>query len=96
MTDDTEYIDIDAPEYDKAPKPLRDAIRKLQNSCRTAAQERDYYWEQAASGALRGVLADYTNPERVKRDLLNDGIDPLNPEAVERWLGENGDDYSQA
>ena len=44
--------------------------------------------------ALGDVLAGFKNPERVKRDLLSDGIDPLNREVVEKWLGENGDDYA--
>lgn len=92
---DIQYIDVDAPKYDKAPKPLLDAIRKLQGNVRVAEKERDYYREQAGSYALRRPLAPYANPERVKRELLNDGIDPLDPEAVEKWLRENGSDYAQ-
>lgn len=95
MSNDIQFIDIDAPEYAKAPKPLRDHIRKLQQTYRDAVDERDFYWGHAASAALRGPLADFTNPERVKRELLNDGIDPLNPEAVTQWLHVNGDDFAR-
>jgi hypothetical protein len=94
MTDDIQHIDIDAPEYDGSPKALRDHVAKLQAAHKAALAERDTYKGQATSAALGGVLAGYKNPERVKRDLLSDSIDPLNKEAVEKWLGENGSDYA--
>lgn len=95
MTDDIQHIDIDAPEFDGSPKALRDHVKRLQDAHKAALAERDTYKGQATSAALGDVLAGYKNPERVKRELLNDGIDPLNKEAVEKWLGENGDDYAK-
>jgi hypothetical protein len=95
MTDDIQHIDIDAPEYDGSPKALRDHVKKLQDAHKALQQERDTYKGQVTSAALGDVLAGYKNPERVKRDLLSDSIDPLNREAVEKWLGENGDDYAK-
>ena len=92
---DIQYIDVDAPEFDGSPKALRDHVAKLQDALKATSQERDTYRGQATSAALGDVLAGYKNPERVKRDLLGDSIDPLNREAVEKWLGENGDDYAK-
>ena len=95
MTDDIQHIDIDAPEFDGSPRALREHVAKLQAAHKALLQERDTYKGQATSAALGDVLAGYKNPERVKRDLLSDSIDPLNREAVEKWLGENGDDYAK-
>ena len=95
MTDDIQHIDIDAPEFDGSPKALRDHVKRLQEAHKSLQQERDTYRGQATSAALGDVLAGYKNPERVKRDLLGDSIDPLNKEAVEKWLSENGDDYAK-
>lgn len=95
MTDDIQHIDIDAPEYDGSPKALRDHVKRLQEAHKALQQERDTYRGQATAAALGDVLAGYKNPERVKRDLLSDSIDPLNKEAVEKWLSENGDDYAK-
>ena len=95
MTDDIQYIDIDAPEFDGSPKALRDHLKRVQEAHKAAVTERDTYKGQATSAALGDVLAGYKNPERVKRDLLSDSIDPLDKTAVEKWLGDNGDDYAK-
>lgn len=92
---DIQYIDVNAPEFDGSPKALRDHVAKLQESLKATISERDTFRGQATSAALGDVLAGYKNPERVKRDLLGDSIDPLNREAVEKWLSENGDDYAR-
>lgn len=95
MTDDIQHIDIDAPEFDGSPKALRDHVKRLQEAHKALQQERDTYRGQATAAALGDVLAGYKNPKRVERDLLSDGIDPLNREVVEKWLSENGDDYAK-
>lgn len=92
---DIQYIDVDAPEFDGSPKPLRDHVAKLQEALKATTTERDTYKGQATAAALGDVLAGFKSPKRVERDLLSDGIDPLNKEAVEKWLGENGDDYAR-
>lgn len=91
---DIEYIDVDAPEFAKSPKALLDHIKRLQELNATAAQERDHYRGLVVSAALRAPLARFASPERVKRQLLDDGVDPLDPVAVETWLEENADDYA--
>lgn len=95
MTDDIQHIDIDAPEFDGSPKALRDHVKRLQEAHKALQQERDTYRGQATAAALGDVLAGFKNPERVKRDLLSDSIDPLDKSAVEKWLGENGADYAR-
>ena len=92
---DIQHIDVNAAEYDGTPKALRDHVKRLQEAHKSLQQERDTYRGQATSAALGDVLAGYKNPERVKRDLLSDSIDPLDKTAVEKWLGENGSDYAQ-
>lgn len=92
---DIQHIDVDAPEFDGTPKALRDHVAKLQEALKATTQERDTYKTQATTSALGDVLAGYKNPERVKRDLLSDSIDPLDKTAVEKWLSENGDDYAK-
>lgn len=96
MTDDIEYIDTTAREFANSPRPLLDAINKLQNLVRAATEERDFYRAEAGSAALQNHLSAYWNPKRVERDLLDDGVDPLSPEAVQTWLTENGDAYAPA
>lgn len=95
MTDDIQYIDIDSAEFDGSPKALRDHLKRVQEAHKAAVAERDTYKGQATSAALGDVLAGYKNPERVKRDLLSDSINPLDKSAVEKWLGDNGDDYAK-
>lgn len=95
MTDDIQHIDIDAAEFDGTPRALREHVKKLQDANKALSSERDTYRGQATAAALGDVLAGYKNPERVKRDLLSDSIDPLDGEAVKKWLGENGDDYAR-
>ena len=92
---DIQYIDVDAPEFDGSPKALRDHVAKLQEALKATSAERDTYRGQATAAALGDVLAGFKSPKRVERDLLSDGIDPLNREAVEKRLGENGDDYAR-
>jgi hypothetical protein len=92
---DIQYIDTDSAEFDGTPKALRDHVAKLQEALKATSAERDTYRGKATSAALGDVLAGYKNPERVKRDLLSDSIDPLDKAAVEKWLGDNGDDYAR-
>lgn len=95
MTDDIQNINPDSDEFIDAPKALRDHVKALQSRLKDVTTEVTTLRTQATSVALADVLAGYKNPERVKRDLLSDKIDPLNKEAVESWLSENGDDYAR-
>lgn len=40
---DIKFIDVDAPQYAGSPKPLRDAVAKLQNLILVTTAERDAY-----------------------------------------------------
>jgi hypothetical protein len=98
MSDNLKHIDVDSEEFEDAPKALREYVKKLQAQSNTLAQERDDARGQVASRAVADVLADkgFKNPERVKRDLLADNIDPLDSSAVDGWLTRNGDDYAKS
>ena len=95
MTDNIQHIDVDSDEFIDAPKALRDHVKKLQQVNTRLAETNTDLTGRVTASALNGVLVEYKNPERVKRDLLADKIDPLDNEAVNKWLGANGDDYAK-
>lgn len=92
---DNQYIDVESDEFIDAPKALRDAYKKLQKAHTETVQEREALRGQLTATALTDVLGGFKNPERVKRDLLSDKVDPLDSEAVSKWLESNGDDYAR-
>lgn len=98
MSDAIKHIDVDSEEFEDAPRALRDYVKKLQGQNQTLTKERDDARGSIASRAVADVLADkgFKNPERVKRDILADGIDPTDQAAVDTWLTSNGDDYAKA
>lgn len=95
MSDNIQHIDPDDDEYLDAPKALRDHVKKLQERLTTVTSERDTFKGRATSAALGDVLKEYKNPDRVRKDLLSDSIDPLDSKAVEKWLTDNGSDYAK-
>lgn len=98
MTSTTiQHIDIDSEDFEDAPKALRDYAKKLKAANEQLTTERDDARGRLASNAVAGVLKDqgYKNPKRVEKDLLADGIDPLDQDAVSGWLAEFGDDYAK-
>lgn len=95
MSDDYQYIDVNAEEWENTPRALREALDKAQKALKAEKQATAELRTQQASTALSDVLTGFKNPERVKRDLLSDKIDPLDKSAVEEWLKENGDDYAR-
>jgi hypothetical protein len=93
---DIQHIDVDSDEFEGTPRALRDYAKKLQKALETVSKERDGFRDQVTSGALGNVLTGFKNPERVKSALLTDKVDPLDSEAVSKWIEENGDDYAKA
>ncbi|MGZ4560024.1 MAG: hypothetical protein ACXVGN_00090 [Mycobacteriaceae bacterium] len=90
-----QFIDTTSDEFIDAPKALRDAYDRLKQRFTETVQERDTYKGRAESSALGDVLKGFVKPERVKSALLADGIDPLNSEAVNQWVAENGSDFAR-
>lgn len=88
-------IDVDSEEWENTPKALRDQVKKLQKANGELTQTITEFRTEKVETALTGVLAGFKNPGRVKSDLLSDGVDPLDTEAVATWLGTNGDDYAR-
>jgi len=95
MTDNIQHIDVDSDEFIDAPKALRDAYKQLKARYTESTETVNSLRGQLTSTALTDVLRDFKNPERVKRDLLADKVDPLDKSAVEAWLGANADDYAR-
>lgn len=94
---DIQHIDIDDDAFEDAPRALREYAKQLKKAFEEKAREADTLRGTLQSQALSGVLADkgFKNPKRVERDLLADNIDPLDIEAVNAWLSDNGDDYAK-
>lgn len=92
---DIQHINVDDEQYEDAPRGLRDYVKQLQKANETLRAERDGFRNQISESALGDVLAGFKNPGRVKTDLLSDGVDPLDNEAVSKWLETNGDDYAR-
>lgn len=92
-----QHIDIDSENFEDAPKALRDYAKQLKKALEERETEVGTLRGQLHSRALADVLADkgFKNPKRVERDLLSDKVDPLDTEAVNAWLAENGDDYAK-
>lgn len=97
MSDNLKYIDVDSEEFEDAPRSLREHVKKLQKALDSEREAHTSTRNRLASRAVSDVLADkgFKNPKRVERDLLADQIDPLDTEAVDRWLAENSDDYAR-
>lgn len=96
MSDDYKYIDVDADEWEGTPRALREALDKAQKLLKAQTQQITEFTQEKQANALSGVLTGFKNPERVKSALLSDKVDPLNSEAVTKWLEANGDDYAKA
>lgn len=95
MSDNFQHIDVDSDEFLDAPKALRDHVKRLQQINTRLTETNTDLSGRLTATALTDVLSEFKNPERVKRDLLSDKIDPLDSEAVKQWLGSNGGDYAR-
>lgn len=93
---DIQHIDVDSDEFEGTPKALRDHVKRLQKALNDVSAERDGFRNQINENALGSVLAGFKNPERVKTAILGDKVNPLDNEAVAKWLTDNGDDYAKA
>lgn len=95
MSDDYQYIDVNDEQWEGTPRELRQALDKAQNKLREVTKQVATFEAERASNALSGVLTGYKNPDRVKAAILGDKVDPLDNEAVTKWLEANGDDYAK-
>lgn len=97
MSDDIQHIDVDSDEWENTPRALRDQVKKLQKALNETRERSDGYRTQLTERALGDVLAEqkFKNPSKVQKDLIADGIDPLNGDAVREWITANADDYAR-
>lgn len=98
MTDAIKHIDLDDEQFEDAPRALREYAAKLKAALSEQTKRADGLATQVASFALGDVLgtAGFKNPKRVEQDILRDGIDATDKNAVQAWLAANGDDYARA
>ena len=92
---DIEHIDVDHEDFEGTPKALRDHVKKLQDALKSANTTISDFRSRETERALSDVLTGFKNPTRVQRDLLADKVDPLDSEAVSKWLEVNADDYAR-
>ena len=94
---DIQFIDVDHEDFEDAPRALREAYKQLKKQYTTVAAERDDFrgkWQsKSADDALAGF--GFRNPKRVSKDLLADGVDLTDADAVKAWVDSNGDDYAK-
>lgn len=95
MSDNIKHLDLDSEEFESAPRALRQYAEKLKKTLDAANQTITGFREKETDSALGEVLTGFKSPAKVKRDLLTDGIDPLDNEAVAAWIEQNGDDYAR-
>ena len=97
MTEDIQHIDVDSDEWENTPKALRDQVKKLQKAITDERDRSDGYRTKLTEKALGDVLAvqKFKNPTKVQRDLIDDGIDPLDGDAVKTWIEANAADYAR-
>lgn len=97
MSDNIRDIDVDSEEYEDTPRALREHVKKLQKEYKSALTERDDWRSKFQTRAASDVLSDFgfRNTKRVSRDLLSDGVDLSDTDAVKAWVEENGDDYAK-
>lgn len=90
-------IDVDDEEFEDAPRALRNAYKALKKQFDTAVTERDDFRSKWQTRTAGDALAEFgfRNTKRVTRDLLADGVDISDANAVKAWVGENGDDYAK-
>lgn len=95
---DIQYIDVDSEDFEDAPRALRDHVKKLQKRLGEVTTERDDYQSKWQSKSATDALAGYNfrNTKRVSKDLLADGVDLSDTDAVKAWVEENGDDYARS
>lgn len=67
---------------------LEDALKKL----KAVEKERDDFAAKAKTATLETILRDKGVPANIQRWLKRDEVDP-SPEAVDKWLAENGEDF---
>lgn len=95
--DDDYFEDDDDHQEDQTARGLRKTIEKQNRKIKSLESENTKYRktenERQAKEALSGK--GFKNTRKVARDLLADGIDLSDSEAVNEWLSENGDDYAR-
>jgi hypothetical protein len=75
-----------------APKALREALEKAQKALAAAQAENASLAKQVSSAKLTDILREKNVPPKIQRWIKRDEVDS-SPEAVDKWLAENGEDF---
>lgn len=95
MSDDIRHLNLDHQDFAEAPPALLDHVRKLKKQFDAINAEVAELRGLATTQALSDALGDFRSPAKVERQLLADGVDPLDRSAVDGWLKEYGEDYAR-
>lgn len=90
-TEFDEYDDDDEFEQN-APKDLRRALNKANKEKAELAQKVDDLMKQVRTQTLASILNEKKVPAKIQRWIKRDEVEAT-PEAVQKWLDENGEDF---
>lgn len=85
----------DDENFSDGPAALREANEAKKQKLKEYEQRIADLESRLTATALNGVLTEFKKPERVKSALLADKVDPLDNEAVSKWLEDNGGDFAK-
>lgn len=79
-------------ENEQGPKALRDALEKANKKLAELAAQNETLQKQASTATLASLLSEKKVPANIQRWIKRDEVAPT-PEAVDKWLEENGADF---
>lgn len=89
---DYEYDDDDQQGNTPTPKALRDALAKANKELEKLREANADLSKKAGEATLSSIFKDKAVPANIQRWMKRDEVDPT-PEAVDKWLEENGADF---
>ena len=86
------YDDDQFDDQQSGPKALRDELAKVKKALADAQAENAKLSANVKTVTLENILRDKHIPANIQRWLKRDEVEP-SPEAVDKWLAENGEDF---
>lgn len=92
-----DLYDDDYDTDESSGSSLRAQLERALKENKKLKASNDKFRKAESERQAKEVLTDqgFKNPKRVAKDLIADGVDLTDSEAVSEWLQENGDDYAK-
>ena len=87
-----EFDDEDEFEEQNVPKDLRRALNKANKQNAELAKQVEDLMRQVKTQSLANILNEKKIPAKIQRWIKRDEVE-ASPEAVQKWLDENGEDF---